>query len=206
MEWPQDNGDLIAGVDEVGRGPLAGPVVAAAVILEPAAPRIVGLRDSKRLSPTAREQLDKRIREVAHSWSIGVASVEEIDQLNILQATLLAMTRAAEALNTQPVRLLVDGTHCPQTTMPATAVVGGDDRMASIAAASIIAKVYRDTLMVDHARRWPGYGFDSHKGYGTRQHMAALDSLGVCAAHRRSFAPVRKRLERERRRTARAAS
>ena len=181
----------VAGVDEVGRGPLAGEVVAAAVILDPKR-TVEGLRDSKKLTAKRREQLALVIRERATAWFIASASVAEIDQLNILQASLLAMCRAVEGLAVQPEYVLVDGNHLPQWEYPSQPVVKGDNRVAAIAAASILAKVHRDNSLVALARRYPGYGFDSHKGYPTVQHLRALQTLGVTPAHRRSFAPVKK--------------
>ncbi|MCR9186488.1 MAG: ribonuclease HII [Halieaceae bacterium] len=180
----------VAGVDEVGRGPLAGDVVAAAVILDPANP-VAGLRDSKKLSAKRREILAVQIREQAVAWAIGRASVAEIDSLNVLQASLLAMRRAVEALQPQPVGVLVDGNRLPVWSYPAQAVIGGDDSVAVIAAASILAKVQRDAELTDLDRRYPGYGFASHKGYPTAQHLQALRQLGVSPVHRRSFAPVK---------------
>jgi ribonuclease HII len=187
--------DRLAGVDEVGRGPLAGPVVAAAVILDADAP-IEGLRDSKALTARRREVLADVIRERALSWSVGRADVEEIDRLNILQASLLAMRRAVEGLKFTPEGVLVDGRHCPSLSLPVQAVVGGDDRVPAISAASILAKVVRDHEMVECDRRYPGYGFARHKGYATRAHLQALRRLGASPLHRRSFAPVRQQLER----------
>ncbi|MBN2885201.1 MAG: ribonuclease HII [Chromatiaceae bacterium] len=181
---------LIAGVDEAGRGPLAGPVSAAAVILDPARP-IAGLDDSKKLSPRRREALVGAIEERALAWSIAWATVEEIDRLNILQASLLAMQRAVAALDPAPGHVLVDGNRCPAFQCTAEAVVGGDASVASIAAASILAKVARDRLMCELDRDHPGYGLAVHKGYPTRAHLEALARLGPCAVHRRSFAPVR---------------
>ncbi|MCP4843257.1 MAG: ribonuclease HII [Halieaceae bacterium] len=181
----------VAGVDEVGRGPLAGEVVAAAVILDPKR-TVEGLRDSKKLTAKRREQLALVIRERATAWFIASASVAEIDQLNILQASLLAMRRAVEGLAVQPEYVLVDGNHLPQWEYASQPVVKGDNRVAAIAAASILAKVHRDNSLVALARRYPGYGFDSHKGYPTVQHLRALQTLGVTPAHRRSFAPVKK--------------
>ena len=184
----------IAGVDEVGRGPLAGPVVAAAVILAPQHP-IAGLDDSKKLSPARRESLDREIRAKALAWSMGRAEVEEIDALNILQASLLAMRRAVEALHLRPDQVLVDGNRCPRLDIPVQAIVGGDSRVAAISAASILAKVARDREMLDWEARFPGYGLARHKGYPTRDHLEALHKLGVSPIHRRSFGPVRRLLE-----------
>lgn len=184
---------MIAGVDEAGRGPLAGPVYAAAVILNPDKP-IAGLADSKRLSPVKRERLYKIIQQDALSWAIATASVEEIDDINILQASLLAMRRAVEQLATQPDKILVDGLHCPKVAMPACAIVKGDAKEPSISAASILAKVARDREMLLIHTKYPQYGFDAHKGYGTAVHMAALVSHGVSPVHRRSYAPVTKLL------------
>jgi ribonuclease HII len=180
---------LVAGVDEVGRGPLAGPVVAAAVILDDQRP-IRGLRDSKVLTPLQRERLDARIRADALCLAIGQASVEEIDRLNILQATLLAMRRAVEGLRLLPARVLVDGNQLPRLRVPCEAVIRGDALVAAISAASIVAKVYRDALLVELHQRHPHYGFADHKGYATAEHLAALRAHGACAEHRRSFAPV----------------
>ena len=180
----------LAGVDEVGRGPLAGDVVAAAVILDPACP-IPGLRDSKKLSPARREALAEQIREHALAWSIARASVTEIDTLNILQASLLAMQRAVQALDPQPDWVLVDGNRLPHWRYRAEAVVGGDSRVPAIAAASILAKVQRDRELVALDAQYPGYGFATHKGYPTAAHLQALRALGVTPVHRRSFAPVK---------------
>lgn len=184
---------VVAGCDEVGRGPWAGPVVAAAVVLDPARP-IAGLADSKALSPRRREALDAQIRAHSLGWSIAESSVEEIDQLNILQATMLAMQRAVSALPCRIDLLLVDGNQTPQVAVPCQAIVGGDAAHPAISAASIIAKVYRDRLMTELGQRHPGYGFEQHSGYGTAAHRAALLTLGPCAAHRRSFAPIRRML------------
>lgn len=192
----EGQGLLIAGVDEVGRGPLAGPVVAAAVILDPARP-ITGLMDSKKLSEKRREALSLEIREKALAWAIARAEVEEIDDINILQASLLAMRRAVLQLSITPQHVLVDGNRCPRLPYPAEAIVRGDDSVPAISAASIIAKVARDTEMVEMEQRYPGYGFEGHKGYPTKLHMQALESLGVCPIHRRSFGPVKKCLARE---------
>lgn len=183
-------GQLLAGVDEVGRGPLAGDVVAAAVILDADRP-IEGLRDSKKLSEKKREALAIEIREQALVWSIGRASVAEIDEINILQASLLAMKRAVEGLGIQPEYVLVDGNRLPRWPYASQAVVKGDDRVAEIAAASILAKVQRDTEMKEMDSRYPGYGLAKHKGYPTKAHLAALTELGVSDIHRRSFSPVK---------------
>jgi ribonuclease HII len=185
------NGPGLAGVDEVGRGPLAGEVVAAAVILDPQYP-IEGLRDSKKLSPSRRDELAKIIRERALAWSIASASVAEIDEINILQASLLAMHRAVGALNPEPEYVLVDGNRLPQWDYASEPVIGGDDRVPAIAAASILAKVHRDNELVALDSVYPGYGFAAHKGYPTARHLKALQTLGVTPIHRRSFAPVKK--------------
>ncbi len=184
----------VAGVDEVGRGPLAGPVVAAAVILDPERP-IEGLADSKKLTPGRREVLDELIREQAICWSLGRAEVEEIDRINILQASLLAMRRAVEGLAVPAGHALVDGNRCPRLYCSAEAIVGGDGKVPVIGAASIIAKVARDREMVDLDRQYPGYGLAKHKGYPTRMHIEALEELGVSEIHRRSFGPVKRLLE-----------
>jgi ribonuclease HII len=180
---------LIAGVDEAGRGPLAGPVVAAAVILDDQRP-IAGLADSKKLSPARREALFDEIRAHALCCSIAEASVEEIDRLNILQATLLAMRRAVQGLRLKPVMVLVDGNRLPVLDVPAEAIVKGDARVQAISAASILAKVHRDRWCAQLHERYPQYGFAGHKGYGTAAHMAALRAHGACPEHRRTFAPV----------------
>ena len=190
----QYTGILLAGVDEVGRGPLAGDVVAAAVILDPASP-IDGLDDSKKLTEKKREALFPQIQERALSWCVARASVAEIDKLNILHASMLAMKRAVEGLERQPEHVLVDGNRLPPWTYSAEAVVKGDSRVAAIAAASILAKVTRDREMADMDGRYPGYGFAAHKGYPTRTHMAALEKLGPCPIHRHSFGPVKQQLE-----------
>ena len=184
---------LIAGVDEVGRGPLCGPVVTAAVILDPKQP-IAGLNDSKKLSAARREALFDEICAKALAFSMARAEVEEIDRLNILQATLLAMQRAVEGLSVTPLQVLVDGNRCPKLKVPCSAVVGGDGKVAEIAAASILAKVTRDREMCEWDARYPGYGLAAHKGYPTPAHLAALKQLGVTPIHRRSFAPVRQLL------------
>jgi len=180
---------LVAGVDEAGRGPLAGPVVAAAVVLDDLHP-IAGLADSKKLSATRREALFDEIRAKALCCSIAVASVEEIDRLNILQATLLAMRRAVLGLRLKPKMVLVDGNRLPTLDMPAEAIVKGDALVPAISAASILAKVHRDRWCVQVDEQYPQYGFAGHKGYGTALHMAALREHGACIHHRRSFAPV----------------
>ncbi|KXX64386.1 ribonuclease HII [Marichromatium gracile] len=189
---------LTAGVDEAGRGPLAGPVAAAAVILDPSRP-IAGLDDSKRLSAKRREALYDTIRERALAWSLAWGSVEEIETLNILHASMLAMRRAVEGLATAPGLVLVDGNRCPELPagLEVRAVVGGDALVPEIAAASIIAKVARDRLMLDYERDYPGYGFAGHKGYPTRAHIEALQRLGPCPTHRRGFGPVKRLLETE---------
>ena len=191
---PEYDGPGLAWVDEVGRGPLAGDVVAAAVILDPARP-IAGLRDSKKLTAARREQLALLIREQALAWSVSRASVAEIDELNILQASLLAMHRAVQALNPQPAYVLVDGNRLPRWSYASEPVVRGDDRVPAIAAASILAKVQRDSELVQLEQQYPGYGFASHKGYPTRAHLEALRTLGVTPAHRRTFGPVRALLQ-----------
>jgi ribonuclease HII len=184
----------VCGVDEVGRGPLAGPVVAAAVILDPRRP-IPGLDDSKKLTEKRREALYDEILEKALAWSLGRAEVEEIDRINILRASLLAMKRAVAGLAVTPGHALVDGNRLPELPCSAEAIVGGDGSVACISAASIIAKVSRDREMVALDARYPGYGLARHKGYPTRAHMEALGTLGVTEIHRRSFAPVRRLLE-----------
>jgi ribonuclease HII len=185
---------MVCGIDEVGRGPLAGPVVAAAVVLDTGA-EIKGLADSKRLSETRREMLDREIRAAALAFSLGRAEPSEIDALNILQATLLAMTRAVAGLGVRPHAALVDGNAIPPLTIPAEAIVRGDEKIPAISAASIVAKVARDAEMRELEARYPGYGFAAHKGYPTRKHLEAIARLGVLPVHRRSFAPVRKILD-----------
>lgn len=187
-------GDLLAGVDEVGRGPLAGDVVTAAVILDARHP-IVGLNDSKKLTEKRREKLFDEICGKAKCFAIARASVAEIDDINILQASLLAMKRAVEALTIQPEHVLVDGNKLPRWHYSSEAIVQGDARVEAIAAASILAKVTRDREMVALDSVYPGYGFADHKGYGTPVHLQALRSLGATPIHRRSFAPVRECLE-----------
>ncbi|UYA59257.1 Ribonuclease HII [Pectobacterium sp. F1-1] len=183
----------IAGVDEVGRGPLVGAVVTAAVILDPTRP-IVGLADSKQLSEKRRLALYDEIKEKALAWSLGRAEPEEIDQLNILHATMLAMQRAVAGLAVVPDFVLIDGNRCPELSMPAQAVVKGDSRVAEISAASIMAKVTRDREMVELDQRFPAYGFAQHKGYPTAFHLEKLAALGATEFHRRSFAPVKRAL------------
>jgi len=181
---------LVAGVDEAGRGPLAGPVVASAVILNDA--RVInGLADSKKLTESKRNELALIIKETAISWSIASASVAEIDQLNILQATLLAMQRAVDALAVTPEIVLVDGNHLPNLSIPAEAIIKGDDKIPSISAASILAKVERDRLMYEYYRSYPQFSFHLHKGYGTRLHIAEIIQFGILDIHRKSFNPVK---------------
>ncbi len=187
FDW--DRAGLVAGVDEAGRGPLAGPVVAAAVILDDANP-IAGLTDSKKLSATRRERLFDQIRARALCCSIALASVEEIDRLNILQATMLAMQRAVRGLRLKPARVLVDGNCLPVLDVMGQAIVRGDALVPAISAASILAKVHRDRWCAQLDLAYPAYGFAAHKGYGTPQHLAALQTHGACPEHRRSFAPV----------------
>jgi ribonuclease HII len=183
------------GVDEAGRGPWAGPVTAAAVILDPARP-IAGLTDSKKLSEAARDRLAPEIRDRALAWSIAEASPEEIDRLNIREATFLAMTRAVASLSAKPAAILIDGNALPKSLpAPARAIIKGDLTEPAISAASILAKTYRDAQMKAFCAQHPGYGFSQHKGYGTAAHSEALARLGPCAIHRRSFAPVRVLLE-----------
>jgi len=185
----------VAGVDEAGRGPLAGPVVAGAVILDPKNP-IEGLDDSKRLSASRREWLFDEIQEKALAWSVASATVAEIDSINILQATMLAMQRAVNALLPTAEHALIDGNRCPELSCPARAIVRGDSKVAAISAASILAKVTRDREMQLLDMKYPGYGLAQHKGYPSKAHIAALEMLGVTPVHRRSYAPVRKLLER----------
>ena len=187
LSW--DTPGLMAGVDEAGRGPLAGPVVAAAVILDDLNP-IRGLADSKMLTAKRRDYLYDEIRAKALCCAIGEASVEEIDALNILEATMLAMRRAVEGLRLKPVKVLVDGNRLPRLDVLAEAIVKGDAKVQAISAASILAKVHRDRWCIDFHQQYPQYGFDGHKGYGTAEHMAALRTHGACPQHRKSFAPV----------------
>lgn len=184
-----DSGDLIAGVDEAGRGPLAGAVYAAAVILDPNEP-IEGLRDSKKLTEKERERLAVEIKEKAIAWSIADATVEEIEEMNILKATMLAMRRAVLGLAVEPKLVLVDGNRLPELPYPANAIVKGDDKIAAISAASIIAKTTRDHRMMELEELYPGYGFAKHKGYGVEAHIVAIKKLGVCPEHRKTFEPI----------------
>ena len=185
---------MIGGVDEAGRGPLAGPVVAAAVILDPGRP-VAGVTDSKKLSPRMRQQLAAAIRQRALAWAVAEASVEEVDRLNILRATMLAMKRAIEALSLRPVEVLVDGNRCPEIDLPVRAIIGGDATEPVISAASILAKTHRDASMLQLHATYPQYGFDRHMGYGTAVHLDALRRHGPAPCHRRSFGPVRQLLE-----------
>jgi ribonuclease HII len=187
--------DIVCGVDEAGRGPLAGPVVAAAVILDPKR-RIRGLDDSKVLNAKTREALYEKIVERSIAYCVASASVDEIDTLNILHATMLAMKRAVEGLAVTPTLVKVDGNRCPVLIVRSEAIIGGDALVPAISAASILAKVTRDRMLTEMHTRFPAYGFDSHVGYGTRQHLAALLEHGPCEQHRRSFAPVREAYER----------
>jgi len=187
LDW--DLPGLVAGVDEAGRGPLAGPVFAAAVILDDLLP-IKGLADSKKLTPKKREHLYDIIKAQALCFCVATASVEEIDQLNILQATLLAMQRAVKGLRLKPTKVLVDGNRLPVLDIRAEAIVKGDSTVSSISAASILAKVERDRWCVEVDAQFPNYGFLTHKGYGTQVHLRALQEHGPCVLHRRSFAPV----------------
>ena len=188
---------LVAGIDEAGRGPLAGPVVAAAVILDPQAVPIVGLTDSKKLSSSKREQLYEIIIETALAWGIAQATAKEIDSINILQATMLAMQRAVAKLPIEPELILVDGNRVPNfdNTIKAEAIIGGDLKIAAISAASILAKVTRDRDLIKLDQQYPEYNFAQHKGYPTKAHIAVLEQYGPCPAHRISFAPVRRCLE-----------
>ena len=193
MPAARDAPRLLCGVDEAGRGPIAGPVFAAAVILDPRRP-VTGLKDSKLLAPRRREALAITIRREARAWAVASATVQEIDQLNILQATLLAMRRAVEQLEVLPDEAWIDGDHCPRLTCKARAVIGGDRSVPQISAASILAKTARDAEMLRLHREYPNYRLDRHKGYPTPEHLALLERHGACAIHRRSFAPVRRLL------------
>ena len=180
---------LTAGVDEAGRGPLAGPVVAAAVILDPNNP-IEGLADSKKLTAKKREALEPLIKERALAWCVAEASVAEIDEINILQATMLAMQRAVAGLQVQPDFVQVDGNRIPKLPMMAEAIVKGDAKVQAISAASILAKTHRDAYMMEQAKKYPGYGFENHMGYGTAEHIKAVETLGVLPIHRKTFKPI----------------
>lgn len=185
---------LLCGVDEAGRGPLAGPVYAACVVLNPAR-KIEGLADSKTLSEPERERLANEIKLNALAWAVGAASVEEIDKINIFRASLLAMQRALKQIPVVPAEICVDGTHCPESLLPIKAIIKGDACVPQISAASILAKTSRDAVMRAMHERYPLYGFDQHKGYCTREHLAALRRHGVCEIHRRTFAPVRELID-----------
>ena len=187
---------LVAGVDEAGRGPLAGPVVAAAVIVDPLKP-IDGLADSKILTERKRDGLFEIIKADALSWSVGIASVEEIDEFNILQATLLAMQRAVNGLAIQPDEVLIDGNRLPSLLIPAQAIVKGDSKVKVISAASIVAKVVRDKIMVDYYQKYPDFSFHLHKGYGTQQHLAEIEQFGFLPIHRKTFNPVKTMIMQE---------
>jgi ribonuclease HII len=191
---------LVCGIDEAGRGPLAGPVYAAAVVFHPGREIPEGIRDSKLLDAPERERLAAEIREAALGWAVGFASVEEIDHINILQASLLAMKRAVQSLPLIPDEALIDGMHCPPLGCPSRAIVDGDASVAVIGAASILAKTERDAEMCRLHLLFPQYGFDRHKGYATEDHLQALRRHGVCEAYRRSFAPVKDMLARKSRR------
>lgn len=181
----------IAGVDEAGRGPLAGPVVTAAVILDPSCP-IEGLADSKKLTAKRRAILEQQIKERSLGWSLGRAEIDEIDELNILHATMLAMKRAIEALEIMPGMVLIDGNRCPEINIQSRAIVKGDQRVDAISAASILAKESRDREMIKLDEEYPGYGFAVHKGYPTKMHIKALEEIGVSTVHRKSYAPVKR--------------
>ena len=189
------NKNLICGLDEAGRGPLAGAVFAAAVILDPTKP-IAGLADSKKLSEKKRDALAIKIKEHALAWAIASSSVEEIDEIDILQASLLAMKRAVEALGVEPTEVLVDGLHCPKLSLPMRAIVQGDSKEASISAASILAKTARDADLYQLDKLYPEYGFAKHKGYPTSLHIQMLEQHGVLSIHRKSYAPVKKILNK----------
>lgn len=189
----QDDMRLPAGIDEAGRGPLAGPVYAAAVILNPLNP-IEGLKDSKKLTPAEREALAPIIQERALAWSVAFATVEEIDSMNILEATLLAMKRAVLGLSIRPTILLIDGNRMPHMPYRIRTIIKGDDRVPEISAASILAKTAHDALFKRYAKEYPGYGFEHHMGYGTTEHMAAIERLGVLPIHRKTFEPIASRL------------
>ena len=187
---------LFCGADEAGRGPIAGPVFAAAVILDPDHP-IAGLKDSKKLSEHRRDELALEIKQYARAWAIAECSIEEIDELNILHASMLAMKRAIESLAIRPELALIDGNRCPKLAIAAKAILKGDDKVPAISAASILAKTARDAVMLDLHRQYPEYGFDRHKGYPTAYHLEQLSIHGVSPVHRKTYAPVRKILEPE---------
>jgi len=187
---------MLAGVDEVGRGPLAGPVVTAAVILSADDPYLGKYRDSKKVAAKKRLKLYHHIRQHAVAYSVSMATIDEIDQLNILHATMLSMRRSVEELAVTPAKVLVDGNRIPDLSVSAESIIGGDDTVQQIAAASIVAKVVRDRMMAMFDIQFPGYQFGKHKGYGTQIHMDALRKLGPCPIHRQSFAPVAKLLKR----------
>lgn len=191
-----DDNEIICGVDEAGRGPLAGPVFAAAVILDPTHP-IAGLRDSKKLNEAKRDALAIEIKQHALAWAIAACTVEEIDTLNILQASMLAMRRAVEALQVTPTLALIDGNRCPKMAVRSEAIVKGDDKVEAISAASILAKTARDALLLELHAQYPHYAFDQHKGYPTALHLARLEAHGVSPVHRRTYAPVRKLLAKQ---------
>ncbi len=196
----QDDMRLPAGIDEAGRGPLAGPVYAAAVILNPLNP-IEGLKDSKKLTPAERESLAPIIQERALAWSVAFAAVEEIDSMNILEATLLAMKRAVLGLSIRPTILLIDGNRMPHMPYRIRTIIKGDDRVPEISAASILAKTAHDALFKRYAKEYPGYGFEHHMGYGTAEHMAAIERLGVLPIHRKTFEPIASRLAKVKKRS-----
>ena len=188
------NIESVAGVDEAGRGALAGPVVSAAVVLGPET-KIEGLTDSKKLNRATRERLATEIKKRCVCWSIGSSSVEEIDQLNILRSTMLSMKRAIESLSVQPSRVLIDGNQIPLVNIPAQAIVKGDLHVSEISAASVLAKVTRDTIMFEYAAEFPEYGFEKHVGYGTALHLESLRNYGATSIHRVTFSPVRKAMD-----------
>lgn len=196
----QDDMRLPAGIDEAGRGPLAGPVYAAAVILNPLNP-IEGLRDSKKLTPSERNALAPIIQERSLAWSVAFATVEEIDSMNILEATLLAMKRAVLGLSIRPTILLIDGNRMPHMPYRIQTIIKGDDRIPEISAASILAKTAHDALFKRYAKEYPGYGFEHHMGYGTAEHMAAIERLGVLPIHRKTFEPIASRLAKVKKRS-----
>lgn len=191
--WGDEAEERVAGVDEAGRGPLAGPVCAAAVILDPKNP-IEGLADSKKLSAKRREALAVEIREKALAWCVAWGEVEEIDRINILQSTMLTMTRAVEGLPVKPTRVIVDGNRAPRMSCPVEAVVKGDQKVPAVSAASILAKTSRDRLVAEYDRLWPGYGFAKHAGYGTAQHLEAIRRNGILPVHRKTFEPIKSML------------